>query len=139
MNTRQSKKVKPLVMKTAELAMAVPQVVAHRVARMALAGKQPSQRDQHEFKKMTDEKGDAFRESWAAMAVQAVRSNQALASTMFRTFWASALTGKVSTRNATAVANQFQNAALDIMSKGFAPVHQRAVANSKRLAKTRLM
>jgi hypothetical protein len=40
---------KSLIAKAAELAFAVPQVVAHRVTRMALAGPSLSDRDRKEF------------------------------------------------------------------------------------------
>ena len=61
-----------------ELAVAVPQVVAHRVTRMALASPTPSARDQLEFKRMSDEKMDAFQESWMSMGMHAVMAQQRL-------------------------------------------------------------
>ena len=54
MPTRLSRKPKPAAVQAAELALAVPQVVAHRMARMALAGHSPSARDQREFQMMSD-------------------------------------------------------------------------------------
>ena len=115
----------------AQLAFAVPQVVAHRVARMALASPVLSVRDRKEFQRMGTEKTAAFMESWNAMAVQALRANQALTMSFARSFWSSSLT-------AGAVATQLQSAALGVLGKGMAPVRRRAVANSKRLARTRL-
>ena len=56
--------------KTAELALAVPQVVAHRLLRMAHAGPHLSARDRKEFARMVAEKNSAFGESWNAMALQ---------------------------------------------------------------------
>ena len=51
--------------KTTELALAVPQVVAHRLLRMAHAGPHLSARDRKEFARMIAEKNSAFAESWS--------------------------------------------------------------------------
>lgn len=45
-----------LARQSAELAFAAPQVIAHRVSRMWMAGTAPSARDQHEFYTMGAEK-----------------------------------------------------------------------------------
>jgi hypothetical protein len=118
------------MVKAAELAFAVPQVVAHRVTRMALAGTSPTARDQREFRQMGTEKMAAFAESWNLMATQAFRANYVLATS----FWRSWLTGKPSQISES----QMRNAALGVLRKGIGPVHRRAVANAKRLARTRL-
>lgn len=47
--------------------MAVPQVIAHRTARMLAAGANPSARDRLEFQRMGIEKAFAFWESMHAM------------------------------------------------------------------------
>jgi hypothetical protein len=49
MATRQRRATQSLAVKAAELALAVPQVVAYRVARMALSGTKLSARDRKEF------------------------------------------------------------------------------------------
>lgn len=121
--------------KTAELALAVPQVVAHRLLRMAQAGPHLSPRDRKEFARMIAEKNSAFGESWNAMALQSLQSQGAFAAAL-----ALAATPR-STRAspvAQALATQLQHAALAVLDKGLAPVHRRAVANAKRLARTRL-
>src|SRR5438128_1971363 len=56
-----------LVPVDSELAFAVPQVVAHRLTRMALAGPVLSARDRREFHGMGQEKVHAFWQSWFAM------------------------------------------------------------------------
>ena len=61
------------------LALAVPQVVAHRMMRMWLAGPSPSQRDRAEFHRMWVEKPMAFYESWNAMTLEMWRANMGLA------------------------------------------------------------
>jgi hypothetical protein len=132
MTLRRNRQTRSLMTQWAELAFAVPQVVAHRVTRMAIAGPAPSARDRKEFDLMSAEKTAAFNESWNAMAVQAMRANQALAVSMLRSLW---MPGKAS---ASAVTTQLQNAALGVLGKGVAPVHRKAVANAKRLARTKL-
>jgi hypothetical protein len=119
----------------AELALSVPQVVAHRVTRMALSGPQPSARDREEFERMVAEKNAAFGESWSAMARQAAVANQALAGSIFKSFLSVA--GGKRPHASTSVA-QLQRAALAVLREGVTPVHRKAVANAKRLGRTRL-
>jgi hypothetical protein len=135
MPSRRKHKTKPLVAKAAELAFAAPQVVAHRVTRMAIAGPCLSERDRKEFQRMGTEKTAAFSESWNAMTMQALRANQALAASFLRSFWSPSLRGRPS---ASAVAAQLHSATLGVLGKGMAPVHRKAVANAKRLARTKL-
>ena len=52
MTVRRSRKSASVATQAAELALAAPQVVAHRVARMALAGATPSERDRKEFERL---------------------------------------------------------------------------------------
>ena len=121
--------------KTAELALAVPQVVAHRLLRMAHAGPHLSARDRKEFARMVAEKHTAFGESWNAMALQALQSQRTFAAAL-----ALAATPTRSTRAspaAHALATQLQRATLAVIGKGLAPVHRRAVANAKRLRRLR--
>ena len=135
MASRRKRKPQSLVAKAAELAFAVPQVVAHRVTRMAIAGPSVSERDRKEFQRMGTEKTAAFFESWNAMTMQALYANQALAASFFRSFWSPSLKGRPST---SAVAAQLHSAALGVLGKGMAPVHRKATANAKRLARTKL-
>lgn len=79
---------------------------------------------------MAAEKVDAVKESWNAMALQTIRTNQALAAGFFRSFWA---TGHAPAR----MAADLQNAVLGILNKGIAPAHRKATANAKRLARTK--
>jgi len=135
MIARRNRASRSLAAKAAELAFAVPQVVAHRVTRMALSSPNPSPRDRREFVRMVAEKNDAFGESWRAMAAQAALANQALAASFFRSFLAAAAGKKPS---AAATAKQLHKAALGVLGKGLAPVHRKAVANAKRLSRTKL-
>ena len=124
-----------LAVQAAELAFAVPQVVGHRVARMAMAGPSLSPRDRKEFSLMVAEKHSAFAASWNAMASQAVLAQQALAASCLQSFAAAAAGRQPMTGG---LGEQWHAAALGVLGKGLAPVHRVAVANSKRLAKTRL-
>ncbi len=135
MATRRKRATRPLAVKAAELAFAVPQVVAHRVTRMALAGPKLSARDRKEFELMVAEKNAAFGESWKAMAAQAALANQTLAASFIRSALAVARGKKPS---AAVSAAQLHKAALGVLSKGLAPVHRKATANAKRLARTKL-
>jgi hypothetical protein len=135
MATRRIRKSKSLAVKSMELAMTVPPVVAHRVTRMALAGPKLSDRDRKEFQMMVNEKRAAFAQAWGDMAIQAFRANQALTASMLRSFFTPFTYKKPS---AASVAVQVQNAAIGVLGKGLAPVHRKAVSNARRLAKTKL-
>lgn len=119
------RRVKPISVQMAELAFAAPQVVAHRVTRMALAGASPSARDRREFHQMGAEKLAAAGEAWFAMWVQALHAQQQLALGAMKT---AALPSTAS----------LTRAGLGVLGQGMAPLHRRAVANAKRLARTRL-
>ncbi|HMF28004.1 MAG TPA: polyhydroxyalkanoate granule-associated phasin [Candidatus Cybelea sp.] len=128
--TRSSKAAKQAV----ELAFAVPQVVAHRMSRIAAAGTTPSARDQREFWTMGFEKVVAFNQSWWAMLAETGRINQQIMASMLRAAWFPWMT-QVPGFHASAA--RLQRAALDIANKGVAPIHRRAVANAKRLGRSR--
>jgi hypothetical protein len=132
---RRTRKSKSLAVKSIELAMAVPQVVAHRVTRMALAGPKLSDRDRKEFQTMIIEKHAAFTQAWGDMAMQAFRANQTLTAFMLGSFFTPFSYKKPS---AASVAAQVQHAAIGVLGKGLAPVHRKAISNARRLAKTKL-
>ncbi|MEP7301736.1 MAG: polyhydroxyalkanoate granule-associated phasin [Caldimonas sp.] len=135
MATSRRRSTPSLAVKAAELAFAVPQVVAHRVTRMALAGPRLSARDRKEFELMVAEKNAAFGEAWNAMAAHSAVANEALATELFRSFLAMTRGKKPS---AAASAALLHKAALGVLGKGLAPVHRKAVANARRLARTKL-
>lgn len=116
---------KPLPVQMAELAFAVPQVVAHRVTRMALAGHAPSARDRKEFQLMSNEKTAAFGQACFAMWLHGFHAQQQLALAMMKT---AALPSTAA----------LTRAGLGVLGKGLAPVHRTAVANAKRLSRTPL-
>ncbi len=124
-----------------EMMLAAPQVVAHRTARMLMAGHAPNARDSREFKAMGDEKVAAFAESWQAMASQAMTSQMQIATTLTQmAFKQSSLwwtpfgaSRGMTAADMTQLGHQMQSAAMHVASKGMAPVRKRAVANAKRL------
>ena len=61
------------VRKAADIAVAAPQVIAHRVTRMALAGPLPDARDRKEFTGMVQEKQLAFAQSFLAWNTAVLR------------------------------------------------------------------
>jgi protein-S-isoprenylcysteine O-methyltransferase Ste14 len=134
-SSSQQREQHAMARKSSELAAAVPQIVAHRVTRMVMAGPLPSERDRTEFKRMVQEKHDAFSASWAAMSAQALVANHALALTVWRTLCYPWLGGGATPG---AMATQLHSAGMGVLNKGLAPVHRTAVANAKRLARTRL-
>jgi hypothetical protein len=129
------RKHRALATSAAELALAAPQVMAHRLTRMALAGSTPSARDRKEFDRMVAEKAAAAAEAWQAMAMQTWMAQQQLATSWLRLAWSPAGWGRA---GAARGATQWQHAALGVLVKGMAPVKRRAKANAKRLARTRL-
>ncbi len=135
MSTSSKRKTRSVTRKAVELAVAAPQVIAHRVTRMAITGSTLSERDRKEFNLMVAEKKTAFAEAWQVMAEQTVRANQTLAASFFRSMWSPGGWGNAS---AGKMAAQVQGAALGVLEKSMAPVHRKAVANAKRLARTKL-
>jgi hypothetical protein len=131
--SRRTRKTNPVATQTVELALAVPQVITHRLTRLLLAGTAPSARDRREFHLMTAEKVTAFTESWNAMSVQALHAHQKLALSFMRSFW---FPGAANVRPSEDF--PLSRTAMGIIQKGMAPVHRRAVANAKRLGRTRL-
>lgn len=133
MAARRTRRSKSLAVQTVELGVAVPQVIAHRMARMALAGASPSSRDRQELRRMGSEKVAAFNEAWNAMAVEAFRANQRLTLSFMQSLWFP----WVQPKRRQSASRQLSNAALGIFGKGVAPVRRRAVANAKRLGRTK--
>jgi hypothetical protein len=138
MNASSRRKAARIGTQASELMLAAPQVVAHRLGRMALAGAKPSVRDQREFHRMGAEKLAAFGEVWQAMTLQMLKSNQQLAASMMRSWWpTAALRGSTRQAPLADAAAAWQRAALDILGQGIRPVHRRAVANAKRLGRSK--
>ena len=134
MPTRRKNPSRTLAAQAAELAVAVPQVVAHRMTRMALAGPKLSARDRKEFERMVAEKNAAFADAWQAMSAQTARSQRAFAASWFESMLSMSRGGRPTAPSPLAL----QRAALDVLGKGMAPVHRKAVANAKRLGRIKI-
>ncbi|HEX4857085.1 MAG TPA: polyhydroxyalkanoate granule-associated phasin [Limnobacter sp.] len=115
-----------------ELSLAAPQVMAQRMVRMALAGSKPTPQDQKEFHEMSDEKVQAFYQSWAAIWVQMFKSQLAVAEAMTTAFTTAMVAGKALSADSTLQA--ISREANKVLYAGMEPVHRKAVANAKRLA-----
>lgn len=143
-----------LAMHTAEMLVASAQVISHRTSRMATAGHSPSLRDRREFTRMGLEKIEAAGESAVAMGQQLATANTAMglrawrdlynASTALMLFAGSRTLPQVIDRQAklmhtisrsAASTSQLAEAAARITKHGLKPIHSRATANAKRLAR----
>ena len=134
MPLRRKTPTRSLAAQAAELAVAVPQVVAHRMTRMALAGPKLSARDRKEFERMVAEKNVAFADAWQAMSAQTARSQRAFAASWFESMLAMSRGVRPKAPSPLAL----QRAALDVLGKGLAPVHRKAMANAKRLGRIKI-
>jgi len=133
MPSRRRRSLSSVVRQSTGLAFAVPEVMAHRLTRLWLAGPRPSQRDRDEFYRMGAEKSAAFLESWNAMFLEAYRAGFRLA---FSPLWWS-WPGLSPSRLAHRAATQSQGDALAILARGLGPIQRRATANAKRLRRVR--
>jgi hypothetical protein len=120
-----------IAVQAVEMSAVVPYVVAHRLADMAGAGASPSARDRKEFALMVNEKVLAFYQWWGAMWLQAYRSQMQLAQRMI----AAPMVPTAGRRRSASSSAALASAATKVLAAGLAPVHGKAVANSKRLAR----
>jgi len=134
MTSRRNRHSRALAAQGVDLGFAVPQVLAHRSMRMALAGPSPSRRDRREFYLMGAEKIAAFYESWTAMSTEILRANLEIWRSPAQYFW---LHFPITNRSCHAAATYFQRAALGVLGEGVAPIHRCAVANARRLSRGR--
>lgn len=121
-----------LARQVGELALAVPAVVGHRLTRMALAGPMPGARDRREFSGMVSEKGVAFTHAWASMGWQMLMAQQRLAFACWQAAFMPWLGG-----GAAGLRRHWEQSAHEVLAAGVAPVHRKAVANARRLARRR--
>lgn len=121
--------------RSAELALAAPQVIAHRLQRMAIAGPTLSERDRKEFTGMVAEKQLAFTQAWIAAWQQFARAQQSFMLSAWRAMLSGGLPGLLTTGS---LASRSLSTSAAMASAALAPVHRKAVANAKRLGRTRL-
>lgn len=144
-----------LAMKTGEMMLASAQVIQHRTGRMAAAGPSPNSRDRKEFTLMGQEKVAAASESAQAIAARMLNLNQQIGAIAFKQLVAgtagvmsvaaartiaqsskaqSALV-RDTVSSSTKAATQLADSVARVAHHGLKPVHSRATANAKRLAK----
>lgn len=119
--------------KLTELSMAVPQVVSHRLTRMALSGTSPKASDQREFNTMVTEKQQAFVQSWWAMGFEAIRQQHSLALTLAQGLSPRAAANPMAAGQRALA--QMLDGPMRVAHQGLKPVHQKAMANAKRLGR----
>jgi hypothetical protein len=144
-----------LALKTGEMMMASAQVIGHRTARIASAGAAPSPHDRREFRLMGQEKLEAATESAQAIATHMFSLNRQIGVLAFEQIMAGATgamslaasstvaqSAKVQARlmsdtvsNSTHAASRLADSVARIAQHGLKPIHSRATANAKRLAK----
>lgn len=135
MSTRTSRRSSSATRKIGELAVAAPQVVAHRLTRMAMAGPVLSERDRKEFTGMVQEKQQAFFHSWVAMYTEALRIQQTL---WMQWFSPTTLMSLWSPQHYSKMPSVWRGSFNRIADAGLTPVHKKAVSNARRLRKTPL-
>jgi hypothetical protein len=144
-----------LAMKTGEMMLASAQVINHRTGRMAAAGPSPNARDRREFTLMGQEKLAAATESAQAVATRMLNLNQqmgtiafnqlvagtagimsvAAARTIAQSSKAQAELVRDTVSSSAKAASQLADSVARAAHHGLKPVHSRATANAKRLAK----
>jgi hypothetical protein len=143
-----------LSVQASEMMMASAQVIAHRTSQMMTAGLTPSAEDSTEFALMSSEKTEAAMESFMAMAnnmfafsplaiAQSLRQMSVVQSDLMQlalsTNPAQAMSrGLKLNKSLTRAGNgasSLSGRAAKMASDGLKPIHSRAVANAKRLAK----
>lgn len=143
-----------LAFKTAEMMTASAQVIGHRTKRMATAGPTPNARDRREFSLMGQEKMEAASESVQAMAKHMTTINQQIGAQAVSQMLAGATdilslatsrtAGQAVARQARLIrtltrgavsAPRLSSSAARLAQRGLKPIHSRATANAKRLAK----
>jgi hypothetical protein len=143
-----------LAWKLGEMSMASAHVIAHRTARMAAAGPRPNARDRQEFTRMSQEKVEAATESTRAIAAHLAMMNlqfgaralghMVAGTTALMSLATSRSVGQFITRQAklaeilsrsAKTASEVSDSTARLATRGLKPVHARATANSRRLAK----
>jgi hypothetical protein len=143
-----------LATKSLEMMLASAQVIGHRTGRMALAGPAPTARDRREFALMGQEKIQAGAQSAQAMAAHMMSMSQPWGALAFRHILRNsaafmslagsrtpsqliarqAALARAVARSAVSMADVSKDAT-KLAHRGLKPIHARATANAKRLAK----
>lgn len=131
-----------LAQHASEMMVAAPQVIAHRMAQMAMG--RPLAPGSGDFEHMTREKMEAAAEAWNGMGTQFWRSGMDAWNAYAQAWWKAWMDACFPWMNPGSRARfprwgmtpgQLQHAALDMLDKGMAPVRRRAVSNARRIGK----
>jgi len=137
----------PAWIRWVEIGWAAPQVIAHRMQRMWLAGAFPGDVDRAEFRRMVDEKGEAWLEAMLSTSIEIWKLWISIASSSMQAGWiAPTPAGMSEWSRASSFASAGRSAycgavrrwarsAPHIAFVGLGPVHRRATANARRLAR----
>ena len=121
-----------LLSQLSSLSITTPQVIAHRVSRMASASPVLSARDRREFTGMVVEKQVAFARSVQNMRLAGAKVNQELlvawSRAMIQPQWLKPAAG-------SRLARQVNQSGLSVLSEALAPIERKASANARRLSR----
>lgn len=130
MKNRSHSSASRVASRLAQLSSDVPQVVAHRVSRLATSGPMPSARDRQEFTDMVVEKPMAFAHSYLNMWMAGLQVHQtfwnSLSRAMLQPPWLSIRTH----------ADAFHRAGQGgwfVLDQGIGPIQRQASSNARRL------
>ncbi len=113
-----------------ELAVSVPEVVAHRLMNFSTAGVSYSPNDYLELYRMWSEKYTVFGESWSAMANEVLRYQQTILASYSRYWFNPWLMPYASQQSVLMSTVGFGEA---VIKKGLDPIHRTTIENAKRL------
>ena len=131
MSSSVHRKASTIARHSAELALAVPEVMAHRLTRIYLSGGNPSWRQSAELQRMTSEKIIAFWLAWNGMAAELARAYLRLALLPISSPVSMSWNGLHHS-----LAAQTAHATAAVVAAGLAPIHRRATANARRLRRS---
>ena len=121
-----------LAARSLAISTAAPQVIAHRLSRMALAGANPTAADRRESMQMVTEKMQAFHSGWGAIWTEALAQQASLTQALWMAPWQGP-----SAWVALATRSVSSTDLVRLIDAGLTPVHDTAVANAKRLSRRR--
>lgn len=123
-----------------ETGWAAPQVIAHRTRRMLRSGPFPGAADRDEFRRMFDEKIEAWFESQLRLSAELWKQWFVIAGSAMRPWWLAPTGASHAARWRSAwggAARRWMRSAPRIARIGLGPVHRRVTANARRLGAPR--
>lgn len=130
----------PAWMRWLEIGWTAPQVIAHRTQRMWLGGAFPDAVDRAEFRRMFDEKGEAWSEAMLRASIELWKLWFAIASSSMQAAWrVPASAGHAAGWRSVyrGAARRWARSAPHVAYVGLGPVHRRVTANARRLSRFR--